>query len=477
MLPIFQSFYSCKEDIIEDPEVGYISSDIKWIYKNMNESYLWQDEIKEITKYDTSSDAEDFFSQLISKNETKKQAVGLFSNGDTLFAEYHYSYMEENPNYTKSSEGTINTYGIDYLLYGVKDSNPTQYLARVLYVYPNSPAESAGVRRGMWILDVNGEKLSASNYKILETGGATVWNIYYGDLKIGEPNFTANIEASEYIENTPIIAHKILDNGSSHKVGYIAYNHFSTGAGGFDDKSWDNNLKDVFTDFKYQGVNELVIDLRYNLGGYLSCAQLLASLVIPNDKFNEVFCRLTYNESQKKKNTAVYFDNSVRNTSNLNLSRVYILTGEWTASASEAVLNGLKGSGIMSDVIQIGYTTEGKNLASEEIKDNNYKWILHPIMAYVANKDYYGNYANGIVPEEKFFIDETDTKVHQKALCDLGDENELLLNMALLDMGYLDSSSDNGSETKAISVSNNANMFPVYNSVSKRRVKGTIIGF
>ena len=82
------------------------------------------------------------------------------------------------------------------------------------------------------------------------------------------------------------------------------------------------------------------MDLRYNQGGLVTCAQLMTSLLAPADALGKTFCIMEHNEKQSKSDeTLLLRKNSEIGNANLDLKRIYVLTGSVTASASEAVIN------------------------------------------------------------------------------------------------------------------------------------------
>ena len=119
----------------------------------------------------------------------------------------------------------------------------------------------------------------------------------------------------------------------------------------------------AFDDFAQQNVTELVLDLRYNGGGFLHIASQLAYQIAGSASQNKLFAGLHYNIKRSQSNYNIPFygfttEPLPRPLSSLNLARVYVLTTGNTCSASEAVMNGLRGIGV--EVIQIGSTTCGK---------------------------------------------------------------------------------------------------------------------
>lgn len=82
------------------------------------------------------------------------------------------------------------------------------------------------------------------------------------------------------MEDNPLFYHNVYTRGDK-KIGYLVYNHFTPGPNGYSDRTYDEEMKKIFAGFQAQGVNEFVLDLRYNGGGYENSANMLAGLLIP----------------------------------------------------------------------------------------------------------------------------------------------------------------------------------------------------
>ena len=438
-------FQSCQEDELSEPEVTNNTVN-GWIYNKMKSNYLWLEEIPEYKYLKGDDTAENFFQSLISDKEKKVR------NGNT----YWYSYMEKKHGATKVSEYPEDTYGIEYVLYQV--NKPGQYFARVIYVTPNTPAQIAGVKRGMWIKKINGQSLNSSNYKLLDNGSGIKLSVYEGVYN-EDDQITAELKvgAQVSIYSHPILHRSIVTGANGKKIGYLVYNHFSPGPTGYTDKAYNDSLNKVFQYFKAEAVTEFILDLRYNPGGYIDCAVNLASYLVKQENLNRIFCRVDYNSTTNLKSNIYNFNKKLSDL-NLNLDRVYILTGQWTASASEAVINGLKP---MMDVIQIGAVTEGKNLGSLSYSDDRYDWILHPIVAKIANEEGKGDYWTGILPNIEF-----DEFRSRAVLGELGTLNDSLIYKSLKDMELLPARSI---QTKASTQpAGFPNLEPGYSSLSRK---------
>ncbi len=450
-------FSSCKDDEILNNQVGDDTVN-GWIYSTMKKEYLWNDEIRDFTKYNTEADPETFFSSLISSNEKKQSSSGY---------QYCYSYIEEDDTKLITHNGL--SYGIHFINYRISNYS-TRLISRILYVIPGSPADKAGIKRGDFIMSINGTNISSSNYYSLISGGATNFQIYRGILVpdeaadiIGTSELweTYNVTSAVKIEVNPILSESVFEYNNI-KVGYLNYLQFSMGTDGIANNIYTEELKNTFLNFKNAGVDEFILDLRYNGGGYLEVARTLASMIVPTKHLNNVFCTLKFNDSNSSKNSTIKFNYSLKDY-NINVSRVYILTTYATASASEAVLNGLAASDYM-EVIQIGETTEGKNLGSIEYKSDKYPWVLHPIVSSIANADGYGEYYDGITPLNSDYIyDETESNTY---LGQFGEIDDPMVELALLDMtGTKTSRLNNDNSTISLEKASSYIKIHNYNSV------------
>ena len=393
-----------------------------WILENMKFWYYWND--KNPATPDKSLGPADFFRSLL--YEPKNTAN---PNRD------RFSWIQESAKELKASlSGEATTTGMEFKLY-VREANSTDVIAKILYVQRNSPAEKAGVKRGDIISSVNGTKLTTTNYGDLVYGAGNTKTYGFAtvdDKKIVDTNLTKSITAVVYQANPVYLDSTYTIQGK--KIGYLVYNQFVTGPGGPSDKTYDQQLRTVFGKFKAQGISELVLDLRYNPGGYVSSSTVLGSLVGKGINTSKLFYRKEYNASltpeyqayDKKNGTdsfSGFFYDEPNNVGG-NLQRVYVLTTSGSASASELIINGLKP---FMDVVTIGTTTYGKNVGSITLEDKTgrIKWGMQPITSKTFNALNQSDYGTGFVPkvEVKEF-----TNVAWKPL---GDISDALLNEAV----------------------------------------------
>ena len=414
-------FTSCGED--RTGEYYALIEDRMWIEETMRQNYLWSEHIPLI------ENENDYFTQpsTFFKNMLYKQA--LDGKGDS------YSYMEEIVE-TQSSESralTLNstsTYGMEFEL--VKDplKGTNHTLARILYVLPGSPAEAAGIKRGDWLTTIGKDYITNDNLKKLMYGGVQTFarDVVSVDEEgnyIWQPVDTVSVSPSIAMEISPFLVDSIYHiNGQ--KIAYLVYNEFASGPGNDNIETvYDEKMIQIFKKFKSQSPDAFILDLRYNTGGYLSCTQILGSLLVPSEHLGKDFIRLDYN-NQMNPSTISYPFLPKCADANLNMSKIYVLTSSYTASASEAVINGLKPYLGNENVIIIGDQTEGKNVAMRAFQDERFNFILWPVVAYVFNANGEGDYSSGFKPDYELIERNIISSWYP-----LGDEREYLLKNTL----------------------------------------------
>lgn len=372
-----------------------------WIDSIMREEYLWAEEIpgEEELNYFLEPDA--FLTKIISPLDKG------YSTVDTLYAT------------------PLPSYGFDYTLYGIAD-NDTAYNALVTYVLPHSPAAEAGLQRGEWIMKINDDFITENTEKSLSEGGAlklligkySTLETETGEAGIIISSHTANLTAARPVEDVTIPSYGIPADG----VGYLAYNSFSTEA--------DSELLRLSLFYKENNVKDLILDLRYNAGGETDCVQLLATLLAPADKLGSTLASLQHNPRQMSKDRELTLDAQLlQSGTNLNLSRLYILTSNTTAGASEMLINCLKPH---MTVILVGAATKGENVATASFPSDKFQWVLRPVVCEVFNAEGKADYSAGFTP------DYTVTPLQNPAkVLPLGNPDEELLSAAL---GLIDGS-------------------------------------
>lgn len=298
----------------------------------------------------------------------------------------------------------------------------------MLYVLPGSPAQKAGLKRGDIITKVNGTSLSTTNYADLLDGTTFTFGLAsVNGTTLVDSDQTRTVTATIFQEN-PVFLDSVYTVGAK-KVGYFVYNQFVPGANNSKANEYDAQMDAVFSDFKAQGVNELVLDLRYNPGGYTSSSVNLASLIGKGVNSGKLYFREEWNKTitpqlQQEYGSSFFIQNFMDKAQNIgnNLTRVFVLTTDQTASSSELIINGLRPYMI---VTTIGTATYGKNVGSITITDDTgeIKWGIQPIVFKSYNNANQSDYSTGFTPT---------TEVEEPlVLLPLGDTREALLNEAL----------------------------------------------
>ena len=429
---------SCGED--RTGEFYALIEDRMWIEEVMRENYLWAEDMPVIEKEDDYfQEPATFFKKLLSKN-------ALNGKGDK------YSYMEE----TKESSRTLtldrtSTYGMEFILTSDPTGTTAHTFARVLYVLPDSPAQKAGIERGDWISAINDERITTDNYEKLTQGGnVSLTRTRITPLENG-PGWQVskdvlNVDASVAMEINPFLVNKVLE-ADGQKIAYLVYNEFATGPNNEGTESvYNEQMKQIFAQFKAQSPDAFILDLRYNNGGFLQCAQALGSLLTPATAMGQNFANLTFNAKANPQVIRYSFDTQYADA-NLNLNKIYILTGQYTASASEVIINGLIPYLGAENVVLIGTKTEGKNVAMTSFKNETHGLTLWPVIAYVSNANNEGDYSEGFQPT--YQLDENNVIRWYP----LGNPEEYLLKntLSLITTGTLaDESTSENNESKTI---------------------------
>lgn len=381
----------------------------RWIDDTMRVWYYWKQDIPHTNDLNYFSPPFEFFASVLSEQDGKDGQP--FSTIDSLDAPA-----------TRGVPSTDYGYGFQYTTNHVED-NDTALYARLLYVSPDSPAGEAGLERGDWILEMDGEPITENNYSRLNGGEGITLTVGYYDaaqdtiLAYAEPLTLA--PARTFYDN-PVHYRNVYVSGSK-RVGYLVYNHFT---GGLTESSteYDDDLREAFSYFATEQVNEFVLDLRYNNGGQLSCASLLCAMLAPSSALGQTLAYLEFNESIGEQEM-VFDESLIQGGANLNLSRLYVLTSTETASASEMLINCLKP---YMEVVLVGGTTVGKNVASRAFVNEELMLDMRPIVCKLYNADRESEYAEGFTADVS--VDENGDMAR---FLPFGNPDELMLYTAL----------------------------------------------
>lgn len=331
-----------------------------FIKDKMKDVYYWADEIKNRNPQSDLS-AEEFTKALVYSAEDKWTAL-----------------LKEESSTTKSDPDTYET-GMGYQVLFL--NNGANLLGIIVYVYPNTPADEAGIKRGDIIVMNNGNLITAQNRSEIFT--AQEINIQLGNFI--SPDYIRVREEKIHLtarrfEITPILVNTVIETGNK-KIGYLFYTQF--------DGNQTSSVEDLSTAIREQktaGIDELILDLRYNPGGYDFLVKRLCSLLAPANVVRNKSVLIKEKYNSRYKSDELRFDPSVLDD-NLDLPRLYVITTGNTASASEVLISGLSP---YMEVIQVGTTTYGKYVGGSDFtpEDEDLKdWYLHLITFSYTNKD------------------------------------------------------------------------------------------
>jgi len=414
-----------------DPAANVAVQD--FMYKAMNTWYFWQADVADLAD-DRFSNTEDYTAFL-----TAEANPGDFFE-KLKFGEDRFSRSKEDYKiWTNALSGISKSNGLEFGLVSFSDSDDV--FGYVRYIIPGSDAATKEIKRGDIFTGVNGQTLNLNNYIGLLFGDLDTYTLNMAEIEGDEitPNdLEVTLTKQEGLAENPIFLDKIFEiNGK--KIGYLVYN-------GFTDE-YDEELNEAFGRFVSDGVEEMILDFRYNPGGDVNSARLISSMVHGRHT-DKVFLRQRWNakwqESFGDEQLTDYFaDNTRAGTlvNTLNLTKVYILATNGSASASELVINSLRPH---MEVVHIGEKTRGKNEFSltfvddpespnfpylfsrsreDKINPNN-KWALQPLCGRNENADGFFDFTAGHIPDIELPEDLANLGV-------LGDQNEPLLARAI----------------------------------------------
>jgi len=370
---------------------GSTVAENNWLRSWTNELYLWYREVSD--RNPASYSTADYFDLL------KTSATTASGNPKDRF---HFTYPTTEW-VALAQSGVEAGYGAQWVL--VSSRPPRQVL--VAYTEPGSPATAAGLARGAEVLTVDGVDLvnagdSASidrlNAGLFPAAGGT-HSFSILDAGSAAPR-TVTMTATN-VTSTPVQSVETI-RVPGGTVGYMLFNdHIATA---------EPLLVSAFGRLAEAGVSDLVLDVRYNGGGYLDIASEVAYMVAgAGATAARTFERSTFNDKNPTRNpvtgaalSSVPFHATTQGFSgpsgqalpSLNLSRVVVLTSANTCSASESIMNGLRGVGVT--VIQIGATTCGKPYGFYPA--DNCGTTYFSIQFQGTNDQGFGDYPDGFSP-------------------------------------------------------------------------------
>ncbi len=363
----------------------------QWIYAQMNHNYLWRDDMPDSLDCDYGLTPPDFFESLISPKD-------------------RFSYLTNNSAYHPAN---FCNYGFAYQMYADRKGNQA---LQILYT-TSEEAKSHGMKRGDFFQVINQFPYAIQLARVSLDAHGTFVKEDCPEIELSgssSSNSTVIVDSIYYIDNKTI--------------GYLCYAEY-------------DKISDLYTPLKKfydHRISDLILDLRYNPGGYVSTCRFLCNCIVPEEGYEQIFQQCSYNDilsEYYEKNTGrartyTYFEDLTNMQGNtfgtqmvpLCLSRIYVLTSRNTASASEATIVCLRP---YMDVTIIGEETVGKGVGSWTISDSEYRYALQPITMRYYNALGESTPDEGLAPD--YFIPDGYSTRRE----DLGDTKEPLLYQAL----------------------------------------------
>ena len=370
---------------------GTLDDELNWVRAMIDESYLWYAEVPANLKAADFRNPVDFFNVL--------KTPALTASGRPR-DRFHFTYPSAVWD-AMSNDGVELGYGLTWLR-NSDPAQPRQWL--VTLVEPASPADLAGLRRGDQLLSVDGALIAdfadaavaarinaglfpsavgASHRLLLRRAGAAVdIDVTLGAVKLSM---------------APVRNTKVLDTPAG-KVGYLTFKEHNAVA--------ESQLARAIGELKAAGVSELVLDMRYNGGGLLTIASELAYMVAgPQATKGKVFEQMKMNDKSQPQPPQMFLAKAAgfpapqglasgAELPYLGLKRVTVLATGATCSASESVINSLRGVDV--EVNLIGAPTCGKPYAF--VPAANCGTTYFAIQFQGVNNKGFGDYADGFQP-------------------------------------------------------------------------------
>ena len=377
--------------------------------KRLREDYLWADDYAKLEIDKTVNYDKFLYTHLTKLGDINIEDGGYYRDYSASAGErYIYSYISEvtstkAPIVTKAGELT-STFGLGIgpMFASVYESG-TDYIGLTIgYIYPGSPAETAGLRRGDTIYKMGSTRITRSNYQSvmqeLFYSPSGTYDIVYARYEANDAaerydlvqDKKAEVTAASYGYN-PIIYAAILtnselssDNSASDlppfNIGYMASESFDATA----QEVMDYQIKQ----FIDAGITELILDLRFNVGGEVQQSRYLASSIVGRDYDDKIFFKAKFRDGKIEEwpfKSGPSESDKLGVAPSMGLKRLWVIMSENTASASELIINALKG--VDFPITLIGSRSEGKNVGMEVTHEmyNGRRFEFAPITYWGLN--------------------------------------------------------------------------------------------
>ena len=376
---------ACETNFINPPPNNLTKDHV---YDLMKKHYLWYDEMPVVSPGDYSSPT-DLLKALLYKPTDRWSII--------LSTEEFNSYYGDG----------------EYIGHGFGIKLDSQGKVRVTFSYDGTSAQSQGLERGWELLGINGETITAESDldSLLGPDSLGVENTFSFLNNSGQS--TSLTLTKETVDINSVLHSEVIELDTA-TVGYVVYQQFLATS--------ITELDDVFSGFLAAGVEEIVVDLRYNGGGQVNVAQHLGSLLAGEYAVKRTFVNFEYNDKNSERNISLSFQEP-ENMLTPTPERVFFITTGSSASARELVINslqGLSGTSRTFDIYLIGDDTHGKPVGSiaRPYSDST----LIPITFKYSNRLGEGDFFDGLA---------ADSYIEEDISIDFGNPEEKMLKEVL----------------------------------------------
>jgi len=342
----------------------------QFVLDNMRAWYFWNDLLPaqvDTSQFATPEDLLAFlttFSPDITPDDGIDNPVDRFSFINTAAADQAFF-----------GEGKFEGFGFSSRFVAENDLR----LSRVFF---DSPANRAGLARGQQIIALNGRTIAEIEANEGVSAVLDLSPLEFTMREMDGTEFTVEI-TQDIVTIDPVPQSRIIvdPSGVRPPVGYMELATFISTA--------DAKMDTVFADFRAQGVNDVILDLRYNGGGLVSTSELLGDLLGGDVAENLVYSNTVFNELRAPANNSTEFFE--RRGNSMSLVRLVVIASRSTASASELVINGM---GPHVEVTIVGDDTFGKPVGQVGLEFC--EKILRPTAFQTLNANDFGDYFFGL---------------------------------------------------------------------------------
>lgn len=436
-LTLLSVFASCWQD--RSGEYYALVGSKSWIYTTMQEYYLYYQDVPEESELDFFQKPAEFLSAAASEKDGKNGVL--------------YSHIDSVKTASTRTLSDSPTFGFEAVMLQTPQG---EYALQVLYTQPQSPAEEAGLKRGDLIIGADSMEISSSDYTKYVTNPTAAHLFTLGSYNAESEQIdtigTVQMPAPRIIEIQNLLKTSLINTGN-RKAAYILYNEF----GEDEIPQWQS----LYSQLAAAQPDDIILDLRYNPGGYVSTAQVVGTLLAPQSALGQTMLYMTGNDKLNLTETYTFDTNLLPGGSTLSYQNLYVITSGNTASASEIIINCLRPY-MTGNLYQVGEATFGKNVAQALYTNDQYPQLKFWLTTYyLGNADGYKDYDVEGLP-----ADYTQSEPYGGNLGELGTETDPLMQPILAHMA---TGSFPAAEAAATRITASPRMLVVRNSVEEKQ--------